>query len=150
MLLVLLHTVVSHCCPFPMLYPLPHGSLSAFSLRSLLALFSSNATRRVIFIQGRNTYDMFVAFLRGLISKGHDVQLITATTELIIDYRLVLARLTNEDERAVWGLKSLMIKYPDNTIASFLVPVGSELATTMRKSPHSGNDDCYVAITISL
>ena len=88
---------------------------------------------------------MFVAFLRGLVGEGHDVQLITATTDLIIDYRLVLARLTNDDERAVWGFKSLMIKYPDKTIASFLVPVGTELATTLRTSPHSGNND-FIAI----
>ena len=90
-------------------------------------------------IQGRKTFDVFVCFLRGLIVADHDVQLITSTSDVFIDHRLVMARLTDDEERAIWGLKSLLIKYPDGSLTSFLVPVASELATTIRTSPHAGN-----------
>ena len=102
-------------------------------------------------MQGRDTFDSFISFLRSLIAAGHDVQLVTATENVLVNYRLTVARLRQEAERAVWGFKTLMIFYTNGEFegqsVSYLVPVGSELATTLRASVHAGevmlSVDCW-------
>jgi hypothetical protein len=102
-------------------------------------------------VQGSDTFKLFISFLRSLVAAGHDVQLVTATENVLVNYRLTVARLRQEAERAVWGFKTLMIFYTNGEFkgqsVSYLVPVGAELATTLRASVHAGevmlSVDCW-------